>query len=473
MNNFIINRVTMQLISAIINSMSKEKSSAAQYEYMTKTPVSKLIMKLSVPTILSMLGTNIYNLVDTAFVGKLGNSASGAVGVVFGFMAVLQAIGFLFGQGSGSLLSRSLGAKDTKQASRVASTGFFASFTVATVVSIICALNVDWLVRILGSTETIAPYAKTYIYFILSTAPFMVTSFTLNNILRYEGRAALGMIGLISGGVINIAGDAIFMFGLNMGIAGAGLSTAISQVISFCILISMFISGKSDIKISIKNITFENRLPLEIMETGTPSLLRQTLGSLGTIVLNIEAAKYAGDAAVAAMSIVGRVSFFLFAVALGVGQGFQPVCGYNFGAGKYKRLREAYKFTMILAEISIVVLTIAALINPTELIRIFRDDEKVIEIGTRALILQCVGQFFIPFSMVTEMMMQSAGQKKIAAFLSSLRGGVLYIPLLIILPYFRGLSGVEEAQPLAYVLSVFPALYFAKRFFTKLPKDEG
>lgn len=452
--------------------MGNEKTVKNQYEYMTKTPVSKLIAKLSVPTILSMLGTNIYNLVDTAFVGKLGNSASGAVGIVFGFMAVLQAIGFLFGQGSGSLLSRSLGAKDNERATKIASTGFFASFTVATIVSIICAFNVDTLVRLLGSTSTIAPYAKTYIYFILSTAPFMVTSFTLNNILRYEGRAMLGMIGLISGGILNIAGDAIFMFGLDMGIAGAGLSTAISQVVSFCILIYMFVRKKTACRISIREITFENMLPVDIMATGFPSLIRQMLGSLSTIVLNIEAARYAGDEAVAAMSIVGRVSFFLFAIALGIGQGFQPVCGYNYGAGKYKRLREAYQFTIVLAEISIVLLTVAALVKPGELIRIFRDDEKVIEIGTRALILQCVAQFFVPISMVTEMMMQSAGQKKIAAFLSSLRGGILYIPLLIILPYFRGLSGVQEAQPMAYILAVIPAVYYVRRFFRQMPKED-
>lgn len=440
----------------------------SQYDKMTKTPVGELIMKLSVPTILSMLGTNIYNLVDTAFVGKLGNSASGAVGIVFGFMSIMQAIGFMFGQGAGSMLSRMLGAKDPKTAGKIASTGFFCAFLLSSIVAVFCAIFVNPLVTVLGSTPTIAPYARTYIYFILSTAPFMVTSFTLNNLLRYEGRATLGMIGLISGGVINIAGDAVFMFGMHMGIAGAGLSTAISQVISFCILMYMFKSGKTQCKISIKSITVEKLMPLDIMATGFPSLLRQSLGSVGTIVMNIEAAKYGGDAAVAAMSIVGRISFFLFAIALGIGQGFQPVSGYNYGAGNYKRLKEAYRFTMIAAEIAMIVLAIGALVCSGNLIRVFRDDDMVVLIGTRALRLLCVAQIFLPICMVTEMLMQSTGKRGAASFLSSLRGGIIYIPAMLILSATRGLYGVEEAQPVAFILSVIPAVIFAKRFFARL-----
>ena len=451
--------------------MSKDYDT--QYDKMTKTPVGELIMKLSVPTILSMLGTNIYNLVDTAFVGRLGNSASAAVGVVFGFMAILQAIGFMFGQGAGSMLSRMLGAKNQEMASKIASTGFFGSFILASITAVLSAVFVDPLVFALGSTATIAPYAKTYIYYILCTAPFMVSSFTLNNILRYEGRAALGMIGLISGGLINIIGDAVFMFGFKMGIAGAGLSTAISQVISFMILLSMFLKGKTQCKISIKNVQYKSLMTFDIMATGLPSLLRQSLGSLGTIVMNIEAARFGGDAAVAAMSIVGRISFFLFAIALGIGQGFQPVSGYNYGAGKYNRLRQAYRFTMIAATVVMVAFSCGALLCSGSLIRIFRDDAEVVLIGTRALRLLCVGQMFLPLCMVTEMLMQSTGKRGTASFLSSLRGGIIYIPALVILAHFRGLYGVEEAQPLSFVLSTFPAIYFAKLFFDKLPKEDA
>ena len=448
--------------------MSKN-TALSQYDKMTKTPVLKLITGLSIPTILSMMGTNIYNLVDTAFVGRLGNSASGAIGVVFGFMSIMQAIGFLFGQGGGSLLSRRLGAKDDEEATRIASTGFFSAFFMATIVCILCAIFVKPLVYALGSTPTIEPYATTYVYYILSTAPFMVTSFTLNNYLRYEGKALLGMIGLISGGIINIAGDALFMFVFDMGIAGAGLSTAISQVISFVILISMFMHGRTQCKISIKKAKIISYNLVDIITTGCPSLLRQGLNSLGTIVLNLEAAKYAGDAAVAAMSIVSRVVFFLFAVSLGIGQGFQPVCAFNYGAGKYKRVKKAFMCTVVLSVAVLAVLDILALMNTEGLVRIFRDDAQVVQIGSRALRLQCIAQILTPFGMVTEMMMQTTGRKGQAAILSSLRGGILYIPLMIILPYFRGIYGVQEAQPLAFFLSIFPAIYCAVVFMRRLP----
>ena len=458
---------------AIITAMSDQMDSAMlQYNKMTQVPVTKLVLQLAIPTILSMMATTIYNLVDTAFVGTLGTSASGAVGVVFGFMSILQAFGFLFGQGAGSLLSRKLGAKEEKNASLVASTGFFASFLCGIIIAVLGFIFEDRLIMMLGSTETIAPYARAYLKYIMIVAPFCSSSFTLNNMLRYEGRAKLGMIGLLSGGILNIGGDALFIFGMNMGIAGAGLSTAISQVIGFSILLYMFLSGRTQTKLTPANISFAERLPLEIIELGFPSLLRQGLGSLATILVNFKAAEYAGDAGVSAMTIVTRVAFFLFAIALGIGQGFQPVCAFNYGAGKFRRQREAYRFTLILSLIVLAVLTLFAMIFSGKLIQIFRNDPEVISIGTRALRLQCVAQIFLPIVMVTEMLMQSSGKKIPAAVLSALRGGLLFIPLLMILPYFRGLDGVMESQPLSYILAVFPAIFMARWFFSITPKDD-
>lgn len=448
--------------------MDKNKN---QFELMTKTPISKLIIKLSIPTIISMLGTTLYNLVDTAFVGTLGTSQSGAVGIVFGYMSILQAVGFLCGQGSGSQVSRKLGSQDLEGANRIASTGFFCSFFLGIIVSVLSLIFIDPLVYFFGSTVTIAPYAKTYLYFILSTAPCVVATFTLNNLLRYEGKALLGMIGLLSGGLLNIAGDAFFIFGLNMGIAGAGLSTAISQVIGFVLLLSMYLSGKAQTRISIKKASFLSRIPADIFTTGLPSLIRQALSGIGTIILNTEAAKYAGDEAVAAMSIVSKVSFGLFAIALGIGQGFQPVCGFNYGAKEYGRVRKAYRFTLFLAEIILIILTSAVLCFPERIVQVFRDDPEVIRIGTRALRLLCVAQIFLPLCMVTEMLMQVSGRKLNASLLSSLRGGLIYIPALLILGYFRGLDGVQEAQPLAYVFSAIPGIILAVLYFKKLPKD--
>ncbi len=453
--------------------MNENKPVDNQYIRMTQTPIHKLIITLSIPTVLSMLVTTIYNLVDTAFVGTLGTSASGAVGVVFGFMSILQAFGFMFGQGSGSMLSRRLGSRDNQTASIIASTGFFASFASGLVIAILGFIFEEPLIRMLGSTETIAPYARDYLNTIMFVAPFCSASFTLNNMLRYEGKANLGMIGLLTGGILNIGGDALFIFGMDMGIAGAGLSTAISQVISFTILLYMFVTGRTQTKLKFSNITVRDRTLIDIIETGFPSLLRQGLGSLTTIVVNFKAAEFAGDAGVSAMTIVTRLSFFLFAIALGIGQGFQPVCAWSYGAGKFRRLRDAYRYTIILSEIVLAVLTVFAMIFSNDLIRLFRDDPAVIAVGTRALRLQCVAQLFMPIATVTEMLMQSSGKKIPATVLSSLRGGVLLIPLLLILPELRGIAGVQEAQPLSFILSVIPAVLMARWFFAITPGEDS
>lgn len=448
-----------------------KKQDSSQYEKMTQTPIFPLLIELSIPTIISMLITNIYNLADTAFVGKLGNSASGAVGVVFGFMSIIQAVGFMFGQGAGSIISRSLGKQDISTAGTTASTGFFSALFFGAIITVCGFLFLDPLVKFLGSTDTIAPYAKTYITYILAAAPLMTATFVLNNILRYEGKAALGMIGMMSGALLNIAGDAIFMFGFDMGIAGAGLSTAISQSISFLILLSMFLRGKTQSKISVRNISFSFILILNIMLTGFPSLLRQGLTSITTMLLNSQSSVY-GDEAVAAMSVVSRISFFVVSIALGIGQGFQPISGFNYGAKKYDRLRQAYRLTLMLSEGLMIFAAAVVFMLSNDLIGIFRDDETVIEIGTRALRLQCFAIIFLPLGMVTEMLFQSTGKQFGAAILSSLRSGLFFIPALLILPRIRGLYGIEEAQPIAYVLAFIPALFFMMSFFRKLPKEE-
>ncbi len=444
---------------------------AAQYAKMTETPIPKLIITLSIPTIINMLVTNIYNLVDTAFVGRLGNSASGAVGIVFGYMAIIQAFGFMFGQGGGSIASRLLGAKDTENASKNASTAFFCALGFGFILAIVSYIFIDPLVMLLGSTKTIAPYAKQYIVYILIAAPFMSASFTMNNVLRYEGKAALGMVGLLAGSFLNMAGDPILMFGLNMGVAGAGLSTCISQIASFCILLSAFLRRQTTSRISIHDVQCNIGVILAICAAGLPSLLRQGLGSLATIILNSIAGVY-GDEAVAAMSIVSRISFFIFSVALGVGQGFQPVSAFNYGAGRYSRVRKGFRFTLLAGEFLMLIAIIIVYLKSGSLIGIFRNDPRVIEIGTRALRLQIISLVFLPLSMVTEMLYQSTGHSMGASILSSMRSGILFIPALIILTHLRGLAGIQEAQPLAYVLTFFPSLLFCVWFMRHMPKEE-
>lgn len=442
-----------------------------QYERMTKTPINKLLVTLSIPTVITMMITSAYNMADTAFVGTLGTSASGAVGVVFGFMSILQAIGFFFGQGAGSILSRELGARKGDDANITSSTGFFMSLGLSTVIALICAFNIEPLIRFLGSTETIAPYSRVYIGFIILSSPFIVASFTMNNILRYEGKAKLGAVAMMTGAILNIIGDPVFMFGFDMGIAGAGLSTAIAQIISFCILLSMFVCGKTQTDLSIKLFTKDIQKLLNIMATGLPSLLRQCLGGLGVVVLNYVAKPY-GDPAIAAMSIVSRVTFFVFSIGLGIAQGFQPISSFNYGAKKYGRVREAYKTTLIYAETVIVILSVVAFIFAPQIIEKLRDDRAVVDIGVRAIRLQLAAMITLPYCMVSEMLLQTTGNKWGASFLSSVRSGLFFIPVLYVLALYRGLSGIQEAQPLAYILSIIPTVILMRNFFKNLPCED-
>ena len=449
--------------------MDSETKKNLQYEKMTTKPIPKLIGTLAIPTIISMMVTNIYNLVDTAFVGRLGNSASGAVGIVFGYMSILQAVGFMCGQGAGSVMSRRLGAKDSEGATAYSSTGFFLSLLLGGIIGILSYIFLTPLVHILGSTKTIEPYAKSYIIYIIISAPFFTSSLTLNNLLRYEGRARLGTIGLMTGAAINIGGDMLFMFGMNMGISGAGLSTALSQTISFIILLLMFLTGRTETKISIHRISHTFAVPGNIMATGFPSLIRQSLNSIATMLLNGQSAIY-GDAAVAAMSNTSRISFFMMAVAIGMGQGFQPVSSYNYGAGKYDRVKKAFWFTVAAAEVLLLIIIIPVYIKSDFFLSLLRDDSEVLSYGIRALRLQCITLMFVPLTMMTEMGFQSTGQRALAIFASSLRSGLIFIPVLLILSALRGMSGIQEAQPVGYVISFIISLFLSRIFMKKLDK---
>ena len=424
----------------------------AQYVKMTETPVPRLVASLTVPTVISMLVTNIYNMVDTAFVGTLGTSASGAVGIVFGFMTILMAFGFLFGQGCGNYVGRMLGKQDRAAASRYASTGFFLAFGFGLLIEVFGFVFLRRLIYALGSTDTIFPYAQSYLFWILVAAPFSVSSFTLNNILRYEGKASFSMVGLVAGSVLNIACDPLFMFVFRLGIAGAGLSTALSQIVSFFILLSAFLRGKTQSRLSAKSITLSPAVLSDIVLTGLPSLLRNALGCVSTMLLNSLAAPY-GDAAVAGMSIASRVSMFCLSIAIGIGQGFQPVSSFNFGAGKYERVRKAYFFTVGFSLVCLALLCTVCLVFNESIIKVFRDDAEVIAIARRALRLQCLALYAQPVCVITEFLMQTTGQKLLSSLHSSFRAGIIFIPCLAVLSHFRGLAGIEEAQPVAYLLT--------------------
>lgn len=442
-----------------------------QYKLMTETPVSTLIIKLGIPTTISMLVTNIYNMADTYFVGTLGTSASGAVGVVFGLMSIIQACGFTFGHGAGSIISRRLGAKDKDTADAVASLSFFASIACGALISLVGFIFSAPFLKLLGSTDTILPYAKDYALWILLAAPIMTASFVLNNILRYEGKASLAMIGLTTGGLLNIFGDWLLIKVVGMGIAGAGIATAVSQLISFMLLYGMFLRGKTQSCIGFKYV--KKGLPhlKDVLATGFPSLMRQGLTSISTMLLNNLAGGY-GDAAVAAMTIVNRICFFIFAVGLGIGQGYQPVCSFNYGAKKYNRVRKGFWFTFSAGEVFLSILAIIGLFVSDFLVGIFRDDPQVIAVGSFALKSQLISLFFLPMSICSNMTFQSIGSNKVATFLSMLRSGLVFIPVLLILSNQLGLTGVQVAQTVTDAITFFFSIPFVISFFKKLPKTD-
>lgn len=424
-------------------------SSNARAEMMLNMPVNRVIPRLAVPTIISMLVSSIYNMADTFFVSQIGTSASGAVGVIFSAMAIIQALAFTIGMGSGTNLSQALGAGDEERAERFASTGFFTAFGVGVVVAALSLSHIDGLVRFLGATETIAPYARDYATYIFYAAPFMMCSFVMNNLLRFEGLALYGMVGIATGGLLNIALDPLFIFGFGLGTAGAAIATALSQLVSFTILLIMTNTRKSAISIRPARFTPSLRMYGRILYNGMPSLGRQGIASISTILLNKTAGPY-GDAAIAAMSIVSRFIMFINSSVIGFGQGFQPVCGFCFGAKRYDRVREALWYCVRVATLVLIVLAGVSFVLSRQIITVFRrDDPLVIEIGTLALRLQLLTLPLWGMITMSNMFAQSIGFGVRATIISISRQGTFLIPALLILPRLFGLLGIQLAQPVA------------------------
>ena len=447
--------------------MTSDDRSALQFRRMTETPIPQLVLSLAAPTILSMLITSIYNLADTFFVGQISTSASGAVGVVSSLMAIIQALGFMLGHGAGTIISRSLGSRDTTAATRFASTSFFTALVFGVVLAVAGLGTLPHFMMLLGSTETILPHACAYARPILIAAPLMISSLVMNNILRYEGKASFAMIGLVTGGVLNIALDPLFMFVFGLGTAGAGIATALSQSISFCILLSMFLRGNTVSQFRLSAVTREARDFGRILLGGAPSFGRQGLNSIGGMLLNLAARSY-GDAAVAGMSIVSRIFLFIISVAIGVGQGLQPVASFNYGARKYRRVRQAAIFTIEAAFCMLVVLVGLCWVNSDALIRLFRDDPAVTAVALPAFHYQCLAMLLHPIIVVANMTFQSVGASGRATFLACCRQGVFFIPLILILPRTHGLFGVEICQPIADVLTFLVSLPFLIAFLQQL-----
>lgn len=450
-----------------------------QYIKMTTTPVPKLIITLAIPMILSMLVSAIYNLADTYFVSQLGTSASGAVGVVFSLMATIQAVGFMLGMGTGAQISRLLGQKKNSQANVVAINGLVSAIIFGILMLVLGLKYHEQILLILGSTETILPHAEAYAQYIFYAAPFMAGSFVLNNILRSQGKAKFAMIGIMTGAVLNIGLDPLFIFGFDMGIGGAALATAISQTIGFMVLLVPFFKKMTEVKLSFKFFSFKPIVLLRIMKNGLPSFIRQGFASAATVILNRQASLY-GDSAIAAMSIVLRIVMLIFIIVIGFGQGYQPVVGYNYGAKIYDRVKEAFVFSLKVGMLIMAFFAIIGFVFAPGLMAVFLpEDAAVIEIGALAFRAQCIAMLFMPFSTLANMTFQSIGKSWTATFLSSLRQGIFFLPLIIFLPRFIGLAGVQFTQAISDVLTFLVCLPFVISFFVKLkkrdlyqPKDE-
>ena len=420
-----------------------------------------------------MLVSSIYNTADTFFVSQLGTSAAGAVGVVFSVMAIIQAIGFTIGMGAGNILSRQLGAKEDEAATITASTGFAFALVLSLLLSIFGIAFQKDLMRLLGATETILPYAEAYAEYIFLGCPVMCLSFVMNNYLRAEGKAMYGMIGITIGGVLNIFLDPIFIFTLGFGTAGAAMATALSQLISFCILLSFFLRGKSSVRISLMKVSRDIKLYLKIVLIGLPTLMRQGLASIASVALNVAAAAF-GDAAVAAMSITGRIMMFAFSAMLGFGQGFQPVSSFNYGAKRFDRVRLATKYTAFVGTILMLCVSALCIILAPAIMKAFRkDDLEVIAIGVYALRAQALLLPLTGIVTATNMGLQSTGNAVPATVLAMARQGIFFIPLILILPGFAGLKGVALSQPISDGLTFIIALFFFASFLRMLKKKEN
>jgi len=432
-----------------VKNLPTEKTD--KFYRMTHDPVEKLVAKLAVPTILTMLVTSLYNMADTFFVGKINTSATGAVGVAYSFQALVQAVGFFFGQGAGNYISRKLGSQDREEASKMASNGFFLSFGFGLVLSALGMVFLEPLAVLLGSTETILPYAMDYLRYILFGVPFMASSLVLNNELRFQGSAVYAMAGMVSGAVLNIGLDPLFIFAFRMGTGGAALATILSQIVSFVILLVGCTRG-GNIRISLRNVSLKGRFFIEILRGGLPSFFRQALAAVATAALNTSAGFY-GDAAVAAMSIVTKTMGFALASVLGFGQGFQPVCGFNYGAGLYGRVRRAFWFCIRVGAGVLAALCMIGLAFAPQIIALFRDDPEVVAFGARALRFQCATFSLMAWVVICNMLLQNIGRAAPATFLSLARQGLFFIPLILILPRLFGATGIQISQPIADVIT--------------------
>lgn len=445
-----------------------------KYNEMTETPVRKLVLRLAIPTIISMVVTALYNVVDAAFVGSLSTEATAGIGVSFAYMTFIQAIGFFFGHGSGNHISRALGAKKYSDAETMASVGFFTPMIVGTIAAVFGTIHLPSLAVLLGAPTNVVPAACCYLRYIVLATPFMMAALTLNNQLRLQGNARFGMVGIASGAILNIILDPIFIFVFKWGVTGASAATAVSQLFAWCLLL-WGTMRPGNVHILFRSFKPSWRCYYEILRGGLPSLCRQIFNCAAAICLNYAAALYAAPGAeastVGAFAIVTRTMMFAFSIVLGFDQGFQPVCGFNFGAKKYGRVLESYMFALTVTSLALLIISATGIIFAPQIIRLFRgEDPLLVEIGARTLRWQCAAFPLIGLTTATNMLFQNIRMTFKSTLLSIGRQGLFFIPTILVLPQFIGLTGVEITQAVADSCTFLLSLPYAIWIHRKLTR---
>lgn len=439
----------------------------AQYRRMIQTPVPKLVTSLAIPATVGILITVVYNTADTYFVSQINKSASAAVGAVYAIMSIIQAVGYGLGMGAGSLISRKLGAKENEAANRYASSAFAAAIAFGALLTVAGLAVLEPFLRLLGCTDTMMPYAIPYARYILLAAPVNCATFVLNNTLRSAGLSKFATVGISAGGILNVILDPLFIFDLNMGTGGAALATMLSQMLSFCILISFFLCGKSVVRLRVGDISRQFRDYRSIVTTGLPTICRQGLGSIAAAVLNIQAIGYGGDAAGAAITISNKVYTLVRNLCMGLGQGFQPVAGYNYGAGNQKRAWNAFLFAVKAGSVLCVLCAAVSAVYAETIMWWFCDDAQVARIGVQTIYLGSAVMPFLAFSTYANQLFQCLGFKGQATFLASCRQGVFFLPAVLLLPLILDCLGVQAAQPAADFCTFLTCIPFVVLFYRK------
>ena len=437
-------------------------------ELLGNAPISKALLAMGIPTMLGMMVNAIYNLVDAYFVGGLGTSQMGAISVVYPLGQVVVGLGLLFGNGSASYLSRLLGNREQEQADRVASTALYSSVAVGAVMIIFSLIFLRPILRLLGATDSIMPYAMTYAGIYVVSCIFNVFNVTMNNIVTSEGAAKTTMFALMAGAVLNIGLDPVFIYTLDMGVAGAAIATAISQIVSTLIYLTFIFRKKSIYSFKMKNCTFTKEIMSEIFKIGIPTLVFQILTSLSISLVNTQAGPY-GDSVIAGMGAVTRIVSMGSLIVFGFIKGFQPIAGYSYGAKKFDRLHKAIRTSILWSTVFCVIYGLLLTIFSSRIIAQFTDgDLEMIRVGTQSLRINGLSFLLFGFYTVYSSLFLALGKGLEGFVLGACRQGICFVPVILILPVFWGINGILYVQPIADVLSAIITIFMALHLHKEL-----